>query len=38
MPSDLLTGVLPKLLQYLPATLLYWIVPSLLALVFGTVL
>lgn len=38
MPSDLLTSVLPKLLQYLPATLLYWIVPSLLALVFGTVL
>ncbi|WP_137655078.1 amino acid ABC transporter permease [Bifidobacterium moukalabense] len=38
MPSDLLTGVLPKLLQYLPATLLYWSVPSLLALVFGTVL
>lgn len=38
MPSDLLTDVLPRILQYLPATLLYWIVPSVLGLLFGTLL
>ncbi len=38
MPSDLLTDVLPRILQYLPATLFYWIVPSVLGLLFGTLL
>lgn len=38
MSSDLLTGALPRILQCLPATLLYWIVPSVLALLFGTLL
>ena len=38
MPVDLLKTVVPGLLGQIPATLLYWFVPSFLALVFGTLL
>lgn len=38
MPADLLTTILQALLKRVPNTLIYWIVPSIFSLLFGTLL
>ncbi|MBT1165373.1 amino acid ABC transporter permease [Bifidobacterium simiarum] len=38
MPSDLMQTVVPGLIEHIPITLVYWFVPSVLSLLFGTLL
>ncbi|PLS31698.1 ABC transporter permease [Bifidobacterium margollesii] len=38
MPADLMQTVVPGLIEHIPVTLVYWFVPSVLSLLFGTLL